>query len=179
MQHENRELDEKKRTLSPLFYYKKMITIQDIQPIVERYIADTDMFLVQLKISADNVIDIMIDSPNGVSLDKCVELSRAINETFDRDVEDFELTVSSAGLDQPFRVFQQYLKNLGKEVEVVLKSGKKLKAILAEATPDTIMLTYDVLEKVEGKKRKQLITKTESYTLTDVKSTKPIIKWKD
>jgi len=156
-----------------------MITIQDIQPIVERYINGSDLFLVQLKISKDNVVEIMIDSPVGVNLDQCVELSRAINETFDRDVEDFELTVSSAGLDQPFRVFQQYLKYIGKEVEVVLKSGKKLKATLVDATPDTITLSYEELQKVEGKKRKQLITNTESYILADVKSTKPIIKWKD
>jgi ribosome maturation factor RimP len=156
-----------------------MITTHDIQPIVDRFIAGTDFFLVSLKAGADNVVEVVIDSPQGVNLDQCVELSNAINAAFDRDVEDFELTVSSAGLEQPFRVLPQYLKYLGKEVEVVLKAGKKLAATLTEATPDTITVQYEMLQKVAEKKRKQPITVTATYLLTEIKSTKPIIQWKD
>jgi ribosome maturation factor RimP len=156
-----------------------MITTQDIQPIVDRFIAGTDFFLVSLKAGTDNVIEVTIDSPQGVMLDQCVALSHAIHAAFDREVEDFELTVSSAGLDQPLRVLPQYRKYIGKEVEIVLTSGKKFTAILSEATPDTINVQYKTLQKVEGKKRKQPVTCTATYLLTEIKSTKPIIKWKD
>jgi len=156
-----------------------MIRKQDIQTIVEGYTAGTDLFPVSVKVSADNVVEVVIDGPQGVSLDQCAELSNAINAAFDREVEDFELTVSSAGLDQPLQVLPQYLKYIGKEVEVLLKAGKKLKATLQEATNEAITVQYEVLQKVEGKKRKQSVTLTETYLLTNVKSTKPIIKWKD
>ncbi len=156
-----------------------MIKTQDIEPIVDRFLNEAGLFLVLLKISPDNVIDIMIDGPHGVNLDQCVALSHAINAGLDREVEDYELTVSSAGLEQPFRVLPQYLKYVGKEVEVVLKSGKKLNATLLEATADQLTLQYEELQKVAGKKRKQPVTFTEIYLLTAIKTTKPIVKWKD
>ncbi|MDR3132497.1 MAG: ribosome assembly cofactor RimP [Prevotellaceae bacterium] len=156
-----------------------MITTQDIQPAIDRFITGTDIFLVSLKVSADNVIEVSIDSPQGVTLDQCAALSDAIHAAFDREKEDFELTVSSAGLDQPLRVLSQYLKYIGKEVEIVLKSGKKLTVTLSEATPEAISVQYEILQKVEGKKRKQPVTLAATYLLTEIKSTKPIIKWKD
>jgi ribosome maturation factor RimP len=158
---------------------QKMITTHDIQPVIDRFIGGTDVFLVSLKASADNVIEVSLDSPQGVTLNQCAALSDAIHAAFDREEEDFELTVSSAGLDQPLRVFPQYLKYTGKEVEVVLKSGKKLTAILTEATQEAISVQYETLQKVEGKKRKQPVTLSATYLLTEIKSTKPIIKWKD
>jgi len=156
-----------------------MIAEHDIQPIITRYMAGTDLFLVSLKISTDNVIEVMIDAPQGVNLDQCAALSHAINAALDREVEDFELTVSSAGLEQPFRVLPQYLKYIGKEVELVLKSGKKIAVTLTAATPESVGVQYEELQKIEGKKRKQPVTITKNYLLTEVKSTKPIIKWKD
>jgi ribosome maturation factor RimP len=156
-----------------------MIQEQDIQTIVDRHLAGTDLFPVALKVTPDNVIEVTIDSPEGVSLEQCVALSQAINAAFDRETEDFELTVSSAGLDQPLRVLRQYQKYLHKEVEVVLKSGRKIKATLTAATPVDISIQYTELQKTEGKKRKQAVTLTETYLLTDIKSTKPIVKWKD
>ena len=164
---------------SSFFVKLEMLRKQDIQTIVERYTAGTELFLVSVKVSADNVVEVVIDGPQGVNLDQCVELSHAINAAFDREVEDFELTVSSAGLDQPLQVLAQYLKYIGKEVEVVLKAGKKLKAILLEVADDAITIQYETLQKVDGKKRKQPVTLTETHLLTNVKSTKPIIKWKD
>lgn len=156
-----------------------MITTHDIQPVIDRFIAGTDIFLVSLQVSAGNVIEVSLDSPQGVTLDQCVALSNAIHAAFDREQEDFELTVSSAGLDQPLRVLPQYLKYIGKEVEVVLKSGKKLTATLTEATPEAISVQHEILQKVEGKKRKQPVTLAATYLLTEIKLTKPIIKWKD
>jgi ribosome maturation factor RimP len=156
-----------------------MITERDIQSVIDRFMAGTDFFPVSLQVSADNVIEVVFDSPQGVTLDQCTALSHAIHAAFDREAEDYELTVSSAGLEQPLRVLKQYLKYTGKEVEVVLKSGKKLTALLTGATPDAISVQYETLQKIEGKKRKQPVTHSATYLLTEIKSTKPIIKWKD
>ena len=154
-----------------------MIKRIDIQQLVENSIAGTDLFLVGIKISADNCIEVLVDSPNGVDLDHCAAISRAIESGLDRDVEDFELTVSSAGLDLPFQVLQQYLKYIGKEVEIVFKNGKKLKATLIAADADAITISYIVMKKEEGAKRKKPFTETASYQLNEIKSTKPVINF--
>jgi len=152
-----------------------MIKRTDIQSIVENSIAGTDLFLVGIKVSADNCIEVLVDSPQGIDLDHCTAISRAIESGLDRDVEDFELTVSSAGLDLPFQVLQQYLKYIGKEVEIIFKDGKKLKATLTAADAASISISYTVLKKEEGAKRKKPVTETAIYQLNEIKSTKPVI----
>ena len=154
-----------------------MIKKTDIQRFIESSIAGTDLFLVGLKVSADNCIEVLIDSPQGVDLDRCADISRAIEKNLDRDVEDFELTVSSAGLDLPFQVLPQYLKYIGKEVEIIFKNGKKLKAVLTDADAESISISYTVLKKEEGAKRKKPVTETANYLLNEIKSTKPVIKF--
>ncbi|MDR0729197.1 MAG: ribosome assembly cofactor RimP [Prevotellaceae bacterium] len=156
-----------------------MIEKKDIQPIIDNYTTGEELFLVSLKISADNVVEVVIDGPQGVNLGQCVALSNRINAAFDRDVDDFELTVSSAGLDQPLCILPQYLKYIGQEVEITLNTGRKLPVTLLDATPDTITVEYIQLRKIEGTKRKQTVHVTETYMLTEIKTTKPIIRWKD
>jgi ribosome maturation factor RimP len=145
--------------------------------LAENSIAETDLFLVGIKISADNCIEVLVDSPKGIDLDHCATISRAIESGLNRDVEDFELTVSSAGLDLPFQVLQQYLKYIGKEVEIIFKNGKKLKATLTAADENAIGISYIVLKKEEGAKRKKPITETAVYQLNEIKSTKPVINF--
>ncbi len=154
-----------------------MIKIVDIQKIAENHIAGTDLFLVEVKVSTDNCIEVLVDSPAGIDLDRCVEISRAIESALDREAEDFELTVSSAGLDLPFKVLPQYLKYIGKEVEVVLKNGKKQKAVLTAANEQDITLEYTVMKKEEGAKRKKPVSETTTYALSEIKTTKPIINF--
>ncbi len=154
-----------------------MIKSADIQKIVENHIANTNLFLVGVKVSTDNCIEVLVDSPEGLDLDRCVEISRAIESMLDREIEDFELTVSSAGLDLPFQVLPQYLKYVGKEVEVVLKNGQKLKATLTAAGEQGITLEYAVMKKEEGAKRKKPFIETATYTFNDIKSTKPVINF--
>ncbi|MDR0295695.1 MAG: ribosome assembly cofactor RimP [Prevotellaceae bacterium] len=154
-----------------------MIKRTDIQKLVENSIAGTDLFLVGLKISADNCIEVLVDSPQGIDLKRCTAISRVIESGLNRDVEDFELTVSSAGLDLPFQVLQQYLKYIGKEVEIVFKNGKKLKATLTTADTNAISISYTVLKKEEGVKRKKPVTETTVYQLNEIKSTKPVINF--
>ena len=162
---------------SPLFDRQNMMKQIDIQKLVENSIAGTDLFLVGLKISADNCIEVLVDSPKGVDLDQCAAISRTVESGLNRDVEDFELTVSSAGLDLPFRVLQQYLKYIGKEVEIVFKNGTKIKATLTDADAETISISYTVMKKEEGAKRKKPVNETAIYQLNEIKSTKPVINF--
>jgi ribosome maturation factor RimP len=152
-----------------------MLKKSDIHKIVEDYITGSDLFLVSIKVSNDNHIEVLVDHPNSIDLDQCVALSRAIESKLDRDVEDFELTVSSGGLDLPFQVLPQYLKYIGKEVEVLLRTGKKLKATLTAADEKNITLEYTVMLKEPGAKRKKPVVQTETYALNDIKTTKPVI----
>lgn len=149
-----------------------------IKSVVERSIDNTDKFIVDIKIAAGNCIEVVLDSDTAISIDDCVAVSRDIESSLNRDEEDFELTVYSAGLSEPLKLLRQYKKHLGKEVEVLLKSGIKIKGVLNAATNDVIEITYQVKELVEGKKRKQLVDKIDRIELDNVKSTKLIINFK-
>ena len=113
----------------------------------------------------------VVDSDTQVGIDRCVALSRAIEASFDREQEDFELTVTSAGIGQPLRMLRQYRKLIGREVEVVLKEGGKLVATLIDATGEAITVEYQEKAAVEGKKRKELVTRRRELPLAEVKST--------
>lgn len=95
-----------------------------------------DKFLVALKITADNRIFVDIDGDNGINIDDCIELSRQIEGSLDREVEDFELNVASAGLDSPLRLPRQYKKNIGRDISVTYLDGEKVEGELVEATDE-------------------------------------------
>lgn len=155
-----------------------MIKASDIVRLVEQAIEGSDMFLVEAIVTPDNRIELSLDSFTGVSIDDCVRVSRFIEENLNRDEEDFELMVASAGLSEPLKILKQYEKNIGKEVEVVLKNGQKKIGILRAATSSTITIEYETKELVEGKKRKQTVVKTEEWSLSDIKATKVVVKVK-
>ena len=98
-----------------------------IVKIAEEKIDELDAFLVGISITTNNNITIYIDSFKAITLDHCVLVSKYIEDRFDRDIEDYSLTVCSAGLDTPFKVNDQYKKNIGKEVNVLLIDGKRCK----------------------------------------------------
>lgn len=143
---------------------------------IERQLSGTDYFLVDVKISAANDIEVEIDSAQGVDIDHCVELSRAIEQEFDRDKEDYSLTVGSAGLTEPFKVLQQYEMHIGDEVEVLADDGRKYRGRLETVTPEDF--TVQVLEKVrrEGAKRPELAEVAHTFGYDKVKYTKYLIQ---
>ena len=162
--------------MSPCFIQDLfMIRKEDIEQLAIKHLSLSSHFLVSVCVLPGNEIELCIDDAEGIQLDDCVALSRAIEAGLDRDKEDFSLTVSSAGLDQALKVYPQYLKFLGKEVALVLQNGKKLQGILAEAQPESITLCYSQMELVEGKKRKQKTEHRQCFPLSEVKSTKPVI----
>lgn len=152
-----------------------MIDKKTIQGIIEKEIENSDLYLVETKVSSDNTISVMIDSFDGVPIIKCIELSRAIEGQLDREVEDFELSVSSAGIGQAFQVIQQYHKNIGNDVEILTTDGNKFSGKLITVGENEIEVEIEELVKVEGKKKKQLITKTLIFSFEQIKSTKDII----
>lgn len=142
------------------------------EPIVAR-----NCFIVEINVSPDNDVEIVIESEDGtVSLDDCVELSGVFEEKFDREKEDYSLTIGSAGLDQPFKVLKQYVKAIGTEVQVLLRDGKKLKGILTEASEDGITLKYSVREAVEGEKRKKMVEHNDFFPADRINAVFPVVE---
>lgn len=159
---------------SPLFM---MINTNKIKQLIEEKLTDKDCFLVDLSVSDSNQINVEIDSVNGISINDCVDFSRQIEHNLDRDNEDFSLNVSSPGLSNPFKVFLQYKKNINKDVEVLKTNGEKIRGKMIEVDEHKIKITYNVKEKVEGKKKKQIIEKQEIIPFTEIKETKIVIKF--
>ena len=98
-----------------------MIDRNVVSGIVNEWLEDKEYFLVDVSVSPDDKIVVEIDHAEGVWIDDCVELSRFIESKLDREEEDYELEVGSAGIGQPFKVLQQYLIHIGKEVEVLTR----------------------------------------------------------
>ena len=136
------------------------------------------LYIVDVSISKDNDIEIIIESEEGIiELDDCVGVSRFFETCFDREKEDYSLTVTSAGLDQPFKVLKQYLKAVGTKVEVQLKGGRKMVAVLEAADEDGITLKYSAKEAVEGKKKKELVEHVDRFAMDQVNAVRPYIEF--
>lgn len=135
-----------------------MIDAAHVREIAEAQMEGTDLFVVEVRVTPANEIVVTVDSDTQVGIDRCVELSRSIEEALDRDQEDFELTVMSAGIGQPLKYLRQYRKLIGSPVEVVLKDGGKIIGKLVDASDNQIAVEYEERVTVEGKK-----TKTAGY----------------
>lgn len=155
-----------------------MIDEKNIREIVEAYIADSPYFLVEVKVDKNNSITVVIDSNEDVSIDYCAELSRHIESKLDRDVEDFELEVGSAGLTSPFVVLQQYKKYEGCDVEVQVANGPKHTGKLVNVTEANFGLEVTKKVKKEGEKKKVEVTEVMTFSYDQVKYTKYIITFK-
>ena len=155
-----------------------MIEEKKIYEIVEECIADTPYFLVGVEVSADNVISVEIDSEESVSLDYCIELSKKIESMLDRDQEDFELNVGSAGLTSPFKVLRQYKKYEGQEVEVQVKNGPKYVGVLLNVTENDFGVETTRKEKKEGEKKKVDVTEVVTIAYDQVAEAKYSLKFK-
>ncbi|MGL5913038.1 MAG: ribosome assembly cofactor RimP [Bacteroidales bacterium] len=153
-----------------------MLSVANIKQVLTDFITGTEMFLVDVSISPNNEVEITVDSPTGLSLDHCAAINRAIEAAFDREEEDYALTVGSPGLGAPLKVLPQYQKLIGKTVEVLLMNGEKLLATLIDATEDNMQIRYTKKELVEGAKRKQNVTHTARLDYKDIKWTRAFIK---
>ena len=155
-----------------------MIDKNVVKKLVEEWLEDKEYFLVDIQLSPDSRIVIEIDHADGVWIEDCVELSKFIEEHLSRDEEDYELEVGSAGLGQPFKVPQQYINFIGKEVEVLDKEGRKVKGILKSVEGDDFVVSVNEKVQVEGKKRPVEMDVDHAYNMNEVKYTKYIISFK-
>ena len=155
-----------------------MIDKRVIEQLVEEKLASSSNYLVSVEVQPGNIIVVEIDNNDAVSIDDCVELSRYIEEHLDRDAEDFELEVGSAGITSPFKVLRQYKKNIGNEVEVLTKNGVKLTGLLKSADEEGFVVTVTKQVKPEGAKRKVTIEEDLPYTYNEIKYTKYLIRFK-
>jgi len=155
-----------------------MITKEQIEQIALPKIDEEGLFLVEITVSSSNHIVVLIDSEKGVSIDQCIVLSKHVEQNLNRDIEDFELDVASSGLGQPLKVLKQYIKNIGKDVDLVLLNGQKITGKLLEATTEGITVEVEKSVLVEGKKRKQLVTETLSLKYTEIKTTKVVVSFR-
>lgn len=158
-----------------------MIDLQVVEKLALERIEELnrDLYIVDLKISSNNIISIELDRVKGsVSVDDCISVSRNIEHNLDREVSDFELNVSSAGLDKPLRHNNQFIKNIGKSVEVLLKSGESVTGVLVSNTTNNLNLKTEKKVRVDGKKKKEKVIKNLNIKFQEIKEVKVKLSFK-
>jgi len=147
-----------------------MIEKQYIKGLVEEFIKGTGLFLVAVKVSSANRITVMADKNDGITIGECASIHRHIENSLDRDKEDFELQVSSPGLDLPFGVIEQYYKNEGKQVDIIDNEDSKYSGKLKNITPGGFELETEF--KIKGKTKE---LKDISFNFDQIKTTRVIL----
>ena len=156
----------------------KYMKISEFIDAIDSEIVARGLYIIEVTVSKDNDVEVTIESEEGkVELEDCVAISRFFETKFDRETEDYSLTVTSAGLDQPFKVLKQFVKAVGKKVEVQLKGGKKMVAVLEAADEESITLKYSQKEAVEGKKKKEIVEHVDRFTMDQVNSVRPFVEF--
>ena len=155
-----------------------MIEKKTVCQIVEEWLEGKDYFLVEVTVSPDDKIVVEIDHAEGVWIEDCVELSRYIESKLNREEEDYELEVGSAGIGQPFKVLQQYYNHVGSDVEVLTKDDRKLTGVLKDADEEKFVVAVQKKVKVEGAKRPKLMEEDETFRYDEIKYTKYLISFK-
>ena len=155
-----------------------MISEKHIKKLVEEKLSGTNKFIVELTIKPANKIEILLDSFDKIAIKDCVEVSRHVESSLDREKEDFELMVSSAGLEEPFKVVEQYKKNVGREVSVLTIDGQKKQGKLMLFENDEVHLEVTKTEKVEKVKGKQTVVENFVFPISQIKEVKVIFSFK-
>lgn len=155
-----------------------MIDKNAVKEIVDEWLQSNDYFLVDIMFTPDDRIVVEIDHADGVWIEDCAELSRLIQERLGEQLDDYELEVGSAGIGQPFKVVQQYVNHIGKEVEVLSGDGKKVQGILKSVDAPYFVVTVKEKQKVEGKKRPVLVDVDKTYDMDNIKYTKYLLSFK-
>ena len=160
-----------------------MINAKKIQILAEEFLEGTSAFLVDVKVASGNVIKIALENDDSTSITDCVELSRHIEGSFDREEEDFSLDVGSPGLDQPLKVLRQYLKIIGKQIAVNPIEGKKLEGELVSVEEEegelkSLVLKTREKKRIEGRKAKEWVEEEHQFQAGEIEWTKVIISFK-
>ena len=155
-----------------------MIERNTVKTVVEEWLSGNDYFLVDVTFTPDDRIVVEIDHADGVWIEDCAELSRFMQEQLGDELGDYELEVGSAGIGQPFKVEQQYLNHIGKDVEVLDADGKKVQGVLKQVDGRNFVVTVKEKQKLEGKKRPQLVDVDKTFNMDNIKYTKYLLSFK-
>ena len=155
-----------------------MIDKMLLEQVLTKGMEGTDLFIVDVTIGKDNNIVVEIDSDTSVDIDECVRLTRLVESHFDRDKEDYDLEIGSAGLTSPLKVERQYHKNIGNEVEVLTADGKKVQGVLKTVEGEAFTVTVTEKQKVEGKKRPVMVEVDKEFDMNNIKYTKYLLSFK-
>jgi len=155
-----------------------MVKKEDIEQLIQEVISGTEVFLVEAAVKQGNIIRVFVDEPDGISLDECVRISKAIEEGIDREKEDFDLQVSSPGLENPLLVTQQYVKNIGEELKIETSDNKRIIGELLEADSSGITLNAKVRVKSKGSKKSKTEFQSLSLKFDEIKSAKVNLQFK-
>ena len=155
-----------------------MIERNTVKTVVEEWLSGNDYFLVDVTFTPDDRIVVEIDHADGVWIEDCAELSRFMQERLGDELGDYELEVGSAGIGQPFKVEQQYLNHIGKDVEVLDAEGKKVQGVLKQVDGRAFVVTVKEKQKLEGKKRPQLVDVDKTFNMDNIKYTKYLLSFK-
>jgi len=147
-----------------------MIDKTKIEKLVKDYINGTKLFLVAVKVNSSNRITVLADRNEGITIDECAGLHRYLEKNLDRNAEDFELQVSSPGLDMPFLVIEQYYKNEGRKVAVVDNEGLKYTGVMKNVTRGGFDLETEIKLKGKAKEVKDI-----PFNFDQVKSAKTVL----
>ena len=155
-----------------------MIERNTVKTVVEEWLSGNDYFLVDVTFTPDDRIVVEIDHADGVWIEDCAELSRFMQERLGDELGDYELEVGSAGIGQPFKVEQQYLNHIGKDVEVLDAEGKKVQGVLKQVDGRNFVVSVKEKQKLEGKKRPQLVDVDKTFNMDNIKYTKYLLSFK-
>lgn len=160
-----------------LLVVTQMIDKAKVEELVQEKLED-DMFIVEISVSKSNVIHVFVDGFNGITIDQCINISRHVEHSFDREEEDFELEVSSPGLTEGFKVREQFKKYTGREITVETQNGEKLEGLLKVSDDEGIVLETSERKKLEGHKKRQLLITENKIKYDEIKSAKAVISFK-
>jgi ribosome maturation factor RimP len=166
-----------KGALAPILLTKILITPQHIIDLAEQKIEGTNLFLVDVKVGPGNKIEVLLDGDKGLAISDCVSVSRHIEKSLDREVEDFSLEVSSPGATIPLKLVRQYAKHLGRGFEIVLDTGEKLEGTLISTNGDELILENSTRENKPLGKGKITVVKSHTVNLKNIKEAKIKLKF--
>ena len=166
-------------TSSPiLLLYRTMINAASVREYLEEELARRNLFLVEVSVRPANKISVFIDSIKGITLEECMSISRFLESKLDRNTEDFELEVSSPGLDKPLKLPVQFEKNIGRIIDIVKSDGIKITGRLLAISSGSIRLETEktVKDRITHKKRTE--QNVQDIKLEEIKTAKVIISLK-
>ena len=155
-----------------------MVDKKIIEQVVTEAIAGSDIFIVEIRVTPDNMVTVELDSTSGLDIDTCARITRAIEAAVDREIEDYELEVGSAGLTAPFKVPAQYVKNIGNDIEVLTRDGRKITGRLTDVSGTEFTIEVSRKIKEPGAKRPSLVTEPVTLSMDNVKKACYLIQFK-